>query len=96
MAKCQLLDSMHPSIRCISLSLTLTDIEPSRFNLGAMLDATGKVERAVEEYGLAEKYGVERAKQNLRNARAKLLTSKTVGTTNKNNDSSDGSNDSTG
>ncbi|TPX36325.1 hypothetical protein SmJEL517_g01636 [Synchytrium microbalum] len=58
-----------------AVALDPTDGE-IRFNLGAILDATGDTERAIEEYGAAEKYGVERAKVNLKNAKIKLLAKK--------------------
>ena len=39
-----------------------------RFNYAVVLDTLNKLEEAVEEYKMASKLGVDRAKENLRNA----------------------------
>ncbi|KAJ3186663.1 hypothetical protein HDU85_007483 [Gaertneriomyces sp. JEL0708] len=44
-----------------------------RYNFGVILDAMGNLERAVEQYRLAIRNGVEQAEKNLRNAGARLL-----------------------
>jgi len=43
------------------------------FNLAAVLEATGKLEEALEQYKRSETYGVERAKMHIRNVSAKIL-----------------------
>ncbi|RXW20682.1 hypothetical protein EST38_g5189 [Candolleomyces aberdarensis] len=43
------------------------------FNHAAVLEATGRLEEALEKYKLAQKYGVERASVHIRNVSAKIL-----------------------
>ncbi|KAI8802736.1 hypothetical protein BJ742DRAFT_831883 [Cladochytrium replicatum] len=47
-----------------------------RFDFGVILDSMGKLEEAIEQYKLAQQYGVDRASVNLRNAQARLLGKK--------------------
>ncbi|KAK9670898.1 hypothetical protein K7432_017282 [Basidiobolus ranarum] len=46
------------------------------YNYGVLLDASGKLEDAVEKYRAAKELGIERAETNLRNAMARLLKEK--------------------
>ncbi|KAG8958124.1 hypothetical protein FRC03_009440 [Tulasnella sp. 419] len=46
------------------------------FNLGAVQEAVGNLEEALEQYKLSEQYGVERASVHIRNVSAKILGKK--------------------
>ncbi|ORX90932.1 TPR-like protein [Basidiobolus meristosporus CBS 931.73] len=46
------------------------------YNYGVMLDASGKLEQAIEKYKIAKELGIERAETNLRNAMARILKDK--------------------
>lgn len=44
------------------------------YNFGVVLDANGDLEKAMEQYQIAVKSGIEPAEKNLRNARAKYIS----------------------
>ncbi|KAF6753047.1 hypothetical protein DFP72DRAFT_814483, partial [Ephemerocybe angulata] len=46
------------------------------FNYAAVLEATGRLEEALEKYTLSKQYGVERAAVHIRNVGAKILAKK--------------------
>ncbi|TFK74914.1 TPR-like protein [Pluteus cervinus] len=56
----------------IASSLSPEDPEIA-FNLGAVLEATGRLEEALEHYKRSKEYGVERAAVHIRNVSAKIL-----------------------
>lgn len=56
----------------IASSLSPEDPEIA-FNLAAVLEATGKLEEALEQYKRSKEYGVERAAVHIRNVSAKIL-----------------------
>ncbi|PPQ66653.1 hypothetical protein CVT26_009407 [Gymnopilus dilepis] len=59
----------------IASSLSPEDPEIA-FNHAAVLEATGKLEEALEKYKLSEQFGVARASMHIRNVSAKLLQKK--------------------
>jgi tetratricopeptide (TPR) repeat protein len=60
-----------------ALDLSQDDAEIN-YNYGVVLDATGDLEKAIEQYQIAIDAGIEPAKTNLRNARAKLISNLAV------------------
>ncbi|KXN81544.1 hypothetical protein AN958_04481 [Leucoagaricus sp. SymC.cos] len=59
----------------IASSLSPEDPEIA-FNHAAVLEATGKLEEALEKYKLSKQFGVERAAMHIRNVSAKILGKK--------------------
>ncbi|KAI3600395.1 tpr repeat-containing protein [Moniliophthora roreri] len=58
--------------QCIASSLSPEDPEIA-FNLAAVLEATGRLEEALEHYKRSREFGVERAAMHIRNVSAKIL-----------------------
>jgi len=56
----------------IASSLSPEDPEIA-FNLAAVLEATGQLEAALEQYQRSKDFGVERAAMHIRNVSAKIL-----------------------
>ena len=52
------------------------------YNYAAVLDAQSNLERAIEHYQLARKYGIEIAEKNLRNAMARFVAQSAKSTKN--------------
>ncbi|KAI8872681.1 TPR-like protein [Ramicandelaber brevisporus] len=46
------------------------------YNHGCLLEASGQIEAAIDKYRTAQKLGIEKAEQHIRNAGAKLMASK--------------------
>ncbi|KAJ2919451.1 hypothetical protein MD484_g899, partial [Candolleomyces efflorescens] len=58
----------------LELASSLCPEDPEiAFNHAAVLEATGRLEEALEKYKLAQKFGVERASVHIRNVSAKIL-----------------------
>ncbi|THU91503.1 TPR-like protein [Dendrothele bispora CBS 962.96] len=62
--------TLHPPI---AAKLAPKDPEIA-FNLAAVLEATGRLEEALEQYKRSEAYGVDRATAHIRNVSAKILS----------------------
>ncbi|KII85813.1 hypothetical protein PLICRDRAFT_44226 [Plicaturopsis crispa FD-325 SS-3] len=61
----------------LSIAASLQPEDPEiAFNLAAVLEATGRLEEALENYKRSERYGVERAAVHIRNVSAKILGQK--------------------
>ncbi|KAJ7746891.1 hypothetical protein DFH07DRAFT_831685 [Mycena maculata] len=62
------------ALKHLEIASTLSPEDPEiAFNLAAVLEATGKLEEALEQYKLSKDQGIERASLHIRNVSAKIL-----------------------
>jgi len=62
------------ALKHLHIAATLSPDDPEiAFNYAAVLEATGKLEEALEQYQRSKDHGVERAAIHIRNVSAKLL-----------------------
>lgn len=65
------------ALKHLHIAATLSPEDPEiAFNLAAVLEATGKLEEALEQYKRSKDHGVERAALHIRNVSAKILGQK--------------------
>jgi tetratricopeptide (TPR) repeat protein len=60
----------------LAKACALSNDAEARFNLAAILEASGELEQAEEHYEIALTSGVEQASENLRAVRAKIASKK--------------------
>ncbi|KAJ3562592.1 hypothetical protein NP233_g9477 [Leucocoprinus birnbaumii] len=69
-----LLSRSSDVIHCNRIASSLSPEDPEiAFNHAAVLEATGKLEEALEKYKVSKAFGVERAAMHIRNVSAKIL-----------------------